>query len=167
MEQTSDYQMIYLNNNSISYPSISFRKNQRDENSYKEIQEPYVLVYDDSGQIVRLGNKVQVWGELKYFESERNPGGFSQKAYYQARRISAYLWSSKMQRADGKVYQCRDFLNRLRLRWKELLLEAVGEEDGGILCAMILGDKREIDTEMKELYQVNGIGHIMAKKCTN
>ena len=63
MEQTSDYQMIYLNNNSISYPSISFRKNQRDENSYKEIQEPYVLVYDDSGQIVRLGNKVQVWGE--------------------------------------------------------------------------------------------------------
>ena len=67
-----------------------------------------------------------------------------------------------MQCADGNVYQCRDFLSRLRLRWKELLLEAVGEEYGGILCAMILGDKREIDTEMKELYQVNGIGHIMA-----
>ena len=46
MEQTSDYQMIYLKNNSISYSSISFRKNQRDNNPNKEIQEPYVLVYE-------------------------------------------------------------------------------------------------------------------------
>lgn len=162
IEQASDYQMVYLKNNSICRQNISFQKNQKDDNLNQEIQEPYILVFDDSGQIVRLGNQVQVWGKLKFFERERNPGGFSPKAYYQSRGIWAYLWSSKMQCIDESSYQCRDFLNRLRLRWKELLLETAGEEYGGVLCAVILGDKRQIDTEMKELYQVNGIAHVLA-----
>ena len=41
-------------------------------------------------------------------------------------------------------------------------MEAAGEKDGGILAAMILGDRRGMDPETKELYQVNGIAHILS-----
>ena len=58
IEQASDYQMVYLKNNSICRQNISFQKNQKDDNLNQEIQEPYILVFDDSGQIVRLGNQV-------------------------------------------------------------------------------------------------------------
>ena len=33
---------------------------------------------------------------------------------------------------------------------------------GGILAAMILGDRQGMDPETKELYQVNGIAHILS-----
>ena len=37
-----------------------------------------------------------------------------------------------------------------------------GSEKGGILNAMLLGDKQQMDAEIKEQYQVNGIAHILA-----
>ena len=36
------------------------------------------------------------------------------------------------------------------------------EEDGTALSAMILGEKAEMDKDLKELYQANGIGHVLA-----
>nr|WP_279327675.1 ComEC/Rec2 family competence protein [Dorea longicatena] len=38
----------------------------------------------------------------------------------------------------------------------------MGERDGSALAAILLGEKSGMDQEMKELYQVNGIGHILA-----
>lgn len=162
IEQVSDYQIIYLKNNSIYCQSIGYQNNQRNNSQKKEIHEPYLFVYDDSGQQFHLGNAVQVLGRIKYLEDAPNPGGFSQRAYYRPRKISAYLWSSKIQCLDKTACRFRDFLNCLRLQWKGLLLETAGEETGGVLCAVILGEKRQMDTEIKELYQVNGIAHVLA-----
>ena len=39
---------------------------------------------------------------------------------------------------------------------------AAGEEDAGILCAMLLGDRSLLSDDMRSLYQRNGISHIMA-----
>ena len=41
-------------------------------------------------------------------------------------------------------------------------MECIGEKNGGILAAMLLGEKSEMDSEVKELYQNNGISHILA-----
>ncbi len=41
-------------------------------------------------------------------------------------------------------------------------MEAMGEKDGNTLSAILLGEKSGMDPEMKELYQVSGIGHILA-----
>ena len=49
-----------------------------------------------------------------------------------------------------------------RAGWKELLVREMGEREGGVLAAILLGEKSDMDPEMKELYQVNGIGHILA-----
>ena len=43
-----------------------------------------------------------------------------------------------------------------------MLQREMGERDGSALAAILLGEKSGMDQEMKELYQVNGIGHILA-----
>ena len=45
---------------------------------------------------------------------------------------------------------------------EEGLIEALGEKDGNVLSAMMLGEKSEMDPDTKELYQASGIGHILA-----
>lgn len=148
-EQASDYNILYLRNNSIIYQE-------------QIVQEPYMLIYENSGQETYLGNTVKVSGRLSFFEKERNPGGFSQKDYYRMRKIAAYIWSEELVCMDDKKFWLRETLGNVRIRWRNLLLDYAEEEDGGILCAILLGDKGQMDTDMKELYQINGIAHILA-----
>lgn len=148
-EQASDYQIIYLKNNSIMYQEQC-------------VQEPYILVYDNSKEDVRIGNVLRVSGQLSLFEEERNPGGFSKKKYYQSRKIAANIRSREMTCLEDTVFPIREALSNFRSRWKALLTVYAGERDGGILCAILLGDKAQMDSEIKELYQINGIAHILA-----
>lgn len=154
MEQADNYQILYLRNNSIYV--------QTDHRQEQIVQEPYVMIYEDGGSRLRLGNTVQIMGELCFFEEERNPGGFSQKDYYQVKRIAAYLWSSQVQRLDGRVFLLRDLLYRFRLQWEKQLMETAGEEEGGVLCAILLGNKKEINDNIKQIYQMGGLSHILA-----
>ena len=43
-----------------------------------------------------------------------------------------------------------------------ILQDNMSENDAGLVAAMTLGDKSELDTEIKELYQVAGISHVLA-----
>ncbi len=57
----------------------------------------------------------------------------------------------------------REKLAVFRAGWKELLVREMGEREGGNPCCdTSWGKKSDMDPEMKELYQVNGIGHILA-----
>jgi len=38
----------------------------------------------------------------------------------------------------------------------------MGEKNGAVLSAILLSEKKEMDAEIKELYQKNGIGHVLA-----
>lgn len=67
-----------------------------------------------------------------------------------------------MQITDKSVDVFREKLAVFRAGWKELLVREMGEREGGVLAAILLGEKSDMDPEMKELYQVNGIGHILA-----
>ena len=67
-----------------------------------------------------------------------------------------------MEVADDSVWKIRDWLAGFRSQWKKALIEALGEKDGNVLSAMMLGEKSEMDPDTKELYQASGIGHILA-----
>ena len=44
---------------------------------------------------------------------------------------------------------------------KKELLDRMGDE-GAVLSGILLGDKSALDPEVKELYQKNGIAHLLA-----
>lgn len=149
-EQASEYQILYLRDVSIIYQNIS-------------IQQSKMIIYDSNRkENYQIGNKVVCEGGLEYFESASNPGNFDRKFYYEKQKIYAYMWSERIQVTDKTVFWVRDSLSRLREAWSTYFLECAGEKTGGILCAMLLGGKAFMDAEVKELYQVNGIAHILA-----
>ena len=121
-----------------------------------------ILVYDDAKQPVQIGNKVNVKGELSLFEEARNPGNFDQKFYYEKQKIGAFLWAEALRVTDRESNPLKQGLYELRQKWKRILIDAAGEEDGGALAAILLGEKQGMDREIRKLYQVNGIAHVFA-----
>lgn len=155
-EQKENGQMIYLKYNSVY--SISNKQ---------KFQESKIIVYINSREKLHIGNRIKVRGTVSFYENARNPGNFDQKFYYQKQGIHGKIYGSQMQITDKSVDVFREKLAVFRAGWKELLVREMGEREGGVLAAILLGEKSDMDPEMKELYQVNGIGHILAKKCTS
>ena len=154
-EFTENRQTYYLTNVSIHIHGRSLRESKiilyRKTNSKKQTENE-----------IFCGNKVKVTGKLRYFDRARNPGNFDQRAYYRRQKIHASVWIDKVLKNRGKQEQWRERIWRLRERWKEMLIHQLGKEKGGVLTAMLLGDRSAMDPEIKELYQVNGIAHILA-----
>ncbi len=148
-ELREDDQILYLKDNSFLYQEQSFK-------------EPKILIYDDSNTQVNIGSTVQVEGRVTRYEGPRNPGNFNQKLYYERQGICGYLWAKKVTVVKESNKGLREWLFAFRMRWKEALMQALGEKDGATLCAMLLGDRTEMIPEVRDLYQANGIGHILA-----
>ena len=153
-EQKETYQKIYLNQNSI----IKFQKT----NQKIKIKENKIFIYLKSSQKLHIGNKVKITGEVSFFDKARNPGNFDQKFYYQKQGIHACIWAENVEVVDAKTNTLKDWLSEFRTKWKALLEDELGERGGTILAAVLLGEKNGMDLEVKELYQANGIGHILA-----
>ncbi len=148
-EEKSDYQILYLKNISITYHKQSFKQSR-------------IIVYLKNTQSLKIGHKIICQGEMNFFDTARNPGNFDRKAYYQKQKIYASVWGDSIEVQGEEYYFVREFLNRKKNEWAEHLITETKKNYGGIICAMLLGDKNEIDTEIKELYQVNGIAHVLA-----
>lgn len=142
-------QILYLTDNSICY-------------NQQSLKESRLIIYDKQKNPVRIGNTIQVKGKVSFYQNARNPGNFDQKLYYQRQNIHGYILASETVVTDSAVRIYADALNRFRSGWKRTLLKVLGRQDGEVLSAVLLGDKTGIDEETKTLYQVNGIGHVLA-----
>lgn len=149
IDETEEYQTLYLKRVGIS-------------DGRQNIQERYFLAYVKGNHSFALGNKIKASGSLEFFENERNPGAFSRKKYYRTQGIPACIWTEKTESVSKDIDPFRERLRLLRKRWSEAVLQILGAKKGGILNAMLLGDKQQMDVEIKEQYQVNGIAHILA-----
>ncbi len=137
---TSNYQILYLKNNS----------------------EPNIIVYDDSFANIPIGKTIVVKGKAQRFSGARNPGNFDAKVYYGKQKIYGMVWSTEIVCVTGKENTLLEALYGLRRAWKGMIVKHMSEENGSVLCAMLLGETEGMEEEMKELYQKNGISHILA-----
>lgn len=152
-EDREDYQILYLKNNSVKYRNQSFKESK-------------LIIYDEKKEKVNIGNYIVAYGAVSIYQKERNPGNFNQKLYYQKQNIHAMVWTESIEIYEGKYKTGRNHIKeqlyQFRQKWKKHLCASMGEENGSILTAMLLGEKSEMDTDVKASYQVNGIGHILA-----
>ncbi|MDD3142192.1 MAG: ComEC/Rec2 family competence protein, partial [Lachnospiraceae bacterium] len=143
-EQKSEYQILYIYYNSYN------------------IYHSKLMIYNKNVTEIHIGNTIEVKGKLQFFETARNPGNFDQLFYYDKQGISGSIFSENIKIVNANVNKVKDWLYQVREKWKEIFREIMGTEKAGIMSAIVLGDKSEMDMEIKELYQKNGIGHIMA-----
>lgn len=137
-----------------------------DGKSQSYYKEERVLVYVKNNAPL-IGEVVQVKGTLSFFQEARNPGNFNQKSYYQKQNIHGMVWSTQVESLQDLCRKSPWWKMKRKLRifrdsWQEKLLEVLGDKDGSVLSAMLLGEKSGMDQEVKDIYQANGIAHILA-----
>ena len=109
-----------------------------------------------------VGNIIQAAGKIYFFQENRNPGNFNQKFYYQKQHIHAQIWSTQIQINNQKTDLLKENLFEIRESIKNMLLYSLGKDAGNSMAAILLGDKKDLDQTIKQLYQKGGIGHILA-----
>lgn len=114
---------------------------------------------------VSIGDRLMVEGELKLCENAPNPGNFDQRTYYAKDGIYGFLYADRvviLNRSERVLEQFRERLYQFREQWINRLRQYPGVEHTGLLSAMMLGSSGEMEADMKELYQKNGMGHLFA-----
>ncbi|SHJ85498.1 DNA internalization-related competence protein ComEC/Rec2 [Hespellia stercorisuis] len=175
-EIKEEYDVFYLKCSSLQSKIIIYIKRESPEDLQKQSQKEQHKQSQEQSQkkqqkqpvkdlninVIHIGNRIRVTGEASLFDVPRNPGNFDQNFYYRKQGIQGAVWADSVEVTDTEIYRLRDRLSQIRQRWKELLIEILGEEKGNTMSAILLGEKSGLDAELKELYQITGIGHILA-----
>lgn len=140
----------------------SIQDNIKYSESVNEILNKKLLCECDWADKPILDASVLVQGDFYAFSEAANPGEFDYGTYYRSMGYAGRLrdLAAVKQRADGP--QIREGLYRLRCFWEKRLYQIFPEKEAGIMSAILLGDKSDLDEETKELYQRNGIIHILS-----
>ena len=112
--------------------------------------------------LTEQGDFIAVYGKLEEIPEGANPGQFNERAYYYARNIKWYMEGEEMQLLQRGKNQMLSFQGRVKEKMRGGIQKAFGEEKGGIMEAMILGEKENLGQENKLLFQIMGISHILA-----
>lgn len=118
------------------------------------------IVYYDGEEVPAIGNTIQVRGKASAFENGTNPGQFQAQTYYRGLGIDFSMFQAEIIHNDGYEDGLRMKLYMFKQKLHETLNQLAGE-NAGILQAMLLGEKSQMDEEIKLLYQRSGISHIL------
>ena len=145
------------------YRLRSFWKNNKENIQREDVAGiEGVLCYMDAEEIPRMGSLVIVQGDYRAFSHATNPGEFDAADYYHIMGQQCRLMDSLIL-AQSRTYDV--FRNKMYLAGEYLSLLAdacFDEEDSSVIKAMLLGEKGTLNADVKELYQQNGIIHILA-----
>jgi len=109
-----------------------------------------------------VGNQITVHGTLQKFSTATNPGQFNEKLYYQMENIDYKVQAEKIVLIDSGYSKFHAVLDEMKQKLITVYESILSEKEAGTLIAMILGEKYLLDDEIKQLYQMNGISHVLA-----
>ena len=120
-----------------------------------------VLAYTPKGDSYPIGCELSLYGTIYQLEKAGNPGQFDAVDYYQSQGILYTFQTETVLKVSGGG-GWREQLTLLREFLGKQILMTFDERDGGILKAILLGDKSSLREEDELLYQKNGISHVLA-----
>lgn len=121
-----------------------------------------VLKLREGCEQIAAGNRIRVYGRLQVYQRASNPGQFDAFSYYAMQGVYAGITAIQAEQMDMEVTPFGQAMYYMRKGMTESLCRVFGEKEAGVLNAMLVGDKTRLPEETKELYQKNGISHILA-----
>lgn len=109
-----------------------------------------------------IGNRIKVYGKFFVYQEATNEGQFDAFEYYSSKGIYASVKALRLEVLDESVSWIGERMFLLKQKMRECLISLYPKEKAGVLSAMLLGDKDLLEVEIKDLYQKNGISHILA-----
>lgn len=133
---------------------------------YLSRENPYlcenVIVYCSDYQTFQVGNSIKVYGTLLKFSVAENPGQFNEQMYYRMENIDYKMKANKIIITDQSYSGFHAVLDRIKKKLMSVYKSILEDRESGALIAMLLGEKQLLDDEIKQLYQENGISHVLA-----
>nr|WP_304578807.1 ComEC/Rec2 family competence protein [uncultured Acetatifactor sp.] len=111
---------------------------------------------------IPLGRTVAVQGIFAPYSHATNPGEFDAAVYYRTLSIGGKLRKAQMKACGEDRWPVRNGLYELKCLLKERLYRIFPEKEAAVMSALLLGDKKDLDSELKDLYKRNGILHILS-----
>lgn len=111
---------------------------------------------------LKIGQQILLYGKYMSWEEPTNPGQFNSGKYYCSQGILGQFRKCKVIKQGISYSKFREEMWNIRQQTVDFLREELGEENGALLAAMVLGEKSGLREEDKSLYQRNGISHILA-----
>ncbi|SDZ79289.1 competence protein ComEC [Oribacterium sp. KHPX15] len=166
--------MVYLSKQEDSDAKISYSDNQISQNTgvvfsseedhppkdHQTSQTDNSLYTTDTGPFP--GEIVKIYGTVIPPEGVRNEGQFDFELYYRTLGISGSLYGDCAEVIGGEPEPFKAGLQRFRNLICGQLDEVADETDSGIYKAILVGEKSEMNEEIRDLYQDMGIAHILA-----
>lgn len=162
--------LLYLN--SVYYSDSTennLLQNQNYSNKLSKINSFEKIICDiaemDSEEAVKvpaLGSRIIIKGKWEAMKPATNPGEFDAAGYYAIEGICARVQDAVILDNRGGCWQVKEALYRLRRNLLKNLYEVFPQKEASILAKMLLGDGSGLDKEIRELYQSNGIVHILS-----
>lgn len=115
-----------------------------------------------SQDLFPIGTTIIANGTVSFFQKARNEGNFDTRAFYATQKIDFALEELSVEKSILPALSWKEWLYQLRCRLKTIIMDAMGEKEGGVLTGMLLGDKSSLDQEVKETYKDAGISHALA-----
>lgn len=137
-------------------------KNCETEDADGETLRSVLCYLNEDSEFPAVGEKIRVFGEGKAADPARNPGVFDHQLYCRAKGISGIIYADGYTGMGGKAHIVSDSLYRIRRQLSGRLKLIALPEDAGILSAVLLGEKEDLDSAVYELYRKNGISHLLA-----
>lgn len=153
--ENKDYRVIYGSRIPVLYVSSTEDEDDR-----------CVMCYmtDSWGgkSLPHIGETVRISGNVSLFREASNPGEFDLKGYYQILNISYKLSHAEILERSGSDFPLKEKLFELKISCSQILEKIYPAKEASVLKAMLLGDKSGLEEGIKELYQLNGLIHILS-----
>ncbi len=158
-EIRGERQVIYLSN-------VAFcdRESTDREDSFQSINtdDTYGLICYMQQEAPPMGSAVLLTGEMSAFDIATNPGEFDRRKYYLLQGYCGKVSVGEIVSVSEGYDVFREGMYRFRCYLASVLDAALNEQDASVMRAMLLGEKSQMDRDIRTLYQANGIAHILA-----
>lgn len=141
---------------------ISFGESYGQKTMTVTLKEGVLCYMKKPAPVPKIGSTVVISGKGYVFEPATVPGQFDKREYYNILGIHFGITHSIIVEESSSYSVIGDSLFKIRCSMSDKISEALPEREASILKTMLLGEKSSLDRDLKELYQRNGIAHILA-----
>ncbi len=149
IERTSGGVRIYLKDCSIETEKLSGTIKER-------------IIFYVEREEAALGQTVCCDGALQMLKHATNPGGFDACTYYRSKNVKYELKNASITIKDNKIWRFREWLRQIKNRFAAQYQKLLTAKEAGLLEAIVLGEKADMDSDLKKQYQQAGIAHVIA-----
>ena len=111
---------------------------------------------------VNIGSTVKIRGKINVYNKASNPGEFDMRRFYISKGYLFSAYSCELLSGDSHKNIIADTSYRISARIGGLIDRSLNPKDAGMMKAILLADKTDLDKETKDLYKDAGAGHLLA-----